>query len=869
MKQNILWILIIVLCITGGTQSRDAHRDDAAGVMTGSIIRLKNTAFNPIDGVPPVPVYLQAGRGNPVRLMQVPGPMPSAWIEEMKGLGVVFLGYLPDNTYVVYLERDKEEVLRSRREMLWFGDFHPAYKIQSGLLERTGVFEVNMMLFPDLAGRLSRSRVMQAIREAGGEVTYISDVSPVIRAVISADATQRLAALPEVHWIDRYDRPVPCMDHIKKMVGATKSFKGGFSGEGIAGEVKDAGCDYKHPDFADSMVGFDGDPRVDPHGTCTFGIVFGTGRNNMRAIGMMPDGDGIFCNWSVERADSIVNLQNIWGGLFQSNSWSQGDQDGVYSSYSNEDDLCINTYGVSMLYAAGNSGVYPGMITQDAVAKNVFGVGAIFHYNDSDLENDEWVNNSYGNTPGQGPAADNRIKPDICGVFDQIFTTDVRGEDGYDDEDYTEDFGGTSGATPIVAGVVGLTYEMYIKNYFGNNPGGAVPDNATVKALVINHAYQYDLARASRFQQGWGLADIGRIYNVGSQQVIVNGTAPVETGQILNYTIQKLPGDDPLKISLVWDDPPAMPAASKALVNDIDLKVIAPDGHFYHGNIGLSGSHASSPGGNADRKNNVENVFLNNTFPGDYLIQVAGYDIAADNHDDPGVNQKFSLVASRAVQTSSDREPFLYDQAFTPDSGFKGQLFEFTLNYLDADGDTPQVLNLVLNDVVYPMSLASGSAADGTYTLATRALENGSTNRYYFYAEDATGRTKRFPLTGVFSGPTVYNPLIFVSGDAVPGGNMRVEIYGAPKARWACAWSSEDGPWDHPAMNLTLDIGPGDVHVVKNITQAPLRLNDNGFGVKNFTLPGDATLGKKYIQAVTMYSGVWAKSNAPSFTITD
>ena len=863
MRIKLFLVFVITILVCTGIQAGSIIPRDHEK-MPGGTIHLKGYPFNPLHGEPLIPETLRAGADHPVRLMMVSGPVSSGWLDALKARGIIFLGFMQDFTYIIYLEKGRETLLASYPEVVWIGDFHPAYKIQQGLLDRAGPFEVNIVVFPDLADRMKKEKVLESIRSLGGKITSSPGRSQVIRAIVKSADLYRLAALPQVCWIDRYDPPVALMDNIKKMCGASACFKGRYSGEGIVGEVKDNGCDYKHLDFG-SMIGFDGPPTVDDHGTCTYGIVFSTGAKNLKAMGMLPSGGGVFCHWYQERTQSIINLQQTWGGLFQSNSWSQGSTDGTYTSYSFENDFCVNTYGVTMLYAGGNSGQTPKSISQDAVAKNVLGVGAIFHKNDTNLENDEWMDGGFGNTPAQGPSADNRIKPDICAPFDQVYTTDVSGEDGYSDSDYYSSFGGTSAATPIVAGVVGLTCQMYSANHFGNNPLGVMPDNATVKALVINHAYQYDMSRAIRYCQGWGLADAGRMYDVGEEQFITG--YPLQTGESHLYAVRSFGYDEPVKFTLVWDDLPAFPPVTRALINDLDLTVIASDGMVYHGNAGLVGYKYSLPGYGPDRRNNVENVFLYNPPGGDFLIEIKGYNIALDNHSSPGVNQKYSLVASRVEQVENDLAPFLFEQEVEPPNGFMGQLFEYTVNYIDPDGDAPTIMNIVLNDQEYAMTLMDGSPSNGTYYFATRDLIMGNMNRHYFYAEDGTGRSRRFPATGSFSGPTVHAPYIGISGDPVPGGTMELYIYSVPGAQWGGAWSSENGPWTSPFGGLTLDIGPGDLHPVKMLGQAPLYLDNLGYGIKSFTLPHDVTPGVKYLQAITKADESWAKSNFVTFTV--
>ncbi|MEE9151403.1 MAG: S8 family serine peptidase [Thermoplasmata archaeon] len=412
------------------------------------------------------------------------------------------------------------------------------------------------------------------------------------------------------------------------------------------GEVKDDGIDQNHPDFDGRLIGTVGSPPDAAHGTCAFGVVFSSGENDPVAKGMLPGGEGVFCDWGISRYGSINDLKNIWGGVFQSNSWSQGNLTSNYTSFSRENDWAVADFDIVMLYSVGNSGngVAPKTSSEDSVAKNVIGVGALYHYNNPFRIDDNWTDNGPNSTPSQGPASDGRVKPDLTGPFDEVYTTDSvdgDGVNGYAAGNYTN-FGGTSAATPVVAGAVGLVYQMYKENHFGNNPSGELPHASTVKAILIADAFQYDFSEANRYQQGWGGVDVGAVYFIGENHFIVDESTSLGSSQSTNYLIAPT-GSVPLKISLVWTDVPASPGANPALVNNLDLKVTAPDGTVYWGNLGLGTSKWSSSGGSADNVNNVENVFIENPISGTWTLEVIGKNI-------PFPNQAFALVASNAVE---------------------------------------------------------------------------------------------------------------------------------------------------------------------------------------------------------------------------
>ncbi len=95
----------------------------------------------------------------------------------------------------------------------------------------------------------------------------------------------------------------------------------------------------------------------------------------------------------------------------------------------------------------------------------------------------------------------------------------------------------------------------------------------------------------------------------------------------------------PFRITLAWTDYPGQPSAAKALVNDLDLEVIAPDGTHYYGNQGLYTTGQCLRSGKWDACNNVEGIIIPNALYGTYTVIVHGYSV-------PQGPQPFALVAS-------------------------------------------------------------------------------------------------------------------------------------------------------------------------------------------------------------------------------
>jgi hypothetical protein len=312
----------------------------------------------------------------------------------------------------------------------------------------------------------------------------------------------------------------------------------------------------------------------------------------------------------------------------------------------------VFNYDISIFHSAGNSGMTPYTCTQESVAKNVISVGGIFHLNTQSKSDDTWANFGPDSTPAQGPAADGRFKPDLTGPCDMIYTTDSVDGDGEDGDavgNYTSNFGGTSGATPVVSGAAGLVYQMYKEDHFGNNPSGEIPHASTVKAILIADAFQYNFAQADRYQQGWGSVDVANVYTIGDEHYIENEPTSLATSESQKFYVTPT-GGGPLKISLVWTDVPASPGANPALVNDLDLKVVDPVGTIFYGNYGLATSKWSSSGGSKDNLNNVENVFIQSPSAGTWSVEVIGANVPFEGDSSTGkVDQTYSLVATNSI----------------------------------------------------------------------------------------------------------------------------------------------------------------------------------------------------------------------------
>ena len=227
-------------------------------------------------------------------------------------------------------------------------------------------------------------------------------------------------------------------------------------------------------------------------------------------------------------------------------------------------------------------------------------------------------------------------------------------------------------AAPAVSGTLAL-----MEDYFTNTLK-YTPSPALMKALLINGARNlnpmYDfLVKNDINYQGWGLVNLTNSIPIG----LTNGTPT--TGAPTLYVDQSITnslatGDSrtffitvnsnalsaPLRVTLVWTDPPGNPAASLKLVNNLDLIVTNMNGAtnqpvFFGNDFPQGQSYSSQWNGDTnnlpqDNVNNVENVYIPGVLGTNYSITVVARDVnvnAVTSHTN-GVVQDFALVVSSA-----------------------------------------------------------------------------------------------------------------------------------------------------------------------------------------------------------------------------
>ncbi|MCM2279693.1 MAG: S8 family serine peptidase [Oligoflexia bacterium] len=475
-----------------------------------------------------------------------------------------------------------------------------------------------------------------------------------------------------------------------KIMNFDAAWKRGFMGEGQIVAIGDTGLDTGkvasiHPDFAGGVIkgyamGLGAQSWEDPmgHGTHVAGSVAGRG-----AVSSQIKGGAFESKLIIEGLWSAI-LDNLApgsdfnklmgtpyndGARIHTNSWGSAANLGGYDTFASRvDEFMWNNPDMLVLFAAGNSGEdknADGMIDENSVsspgtAKNVLTVGASENlllvggiqrphgqlrggdkkWGVPPLKDDLLSNNPDGIAAfsSRGPTSDGRLKPEIVAPGTNIVSVKSRhpkaeklwGEFlGGADYVYS---GGTSMSTPLTAGAAAVAREYLIKELAISSPSAAL-----VKAMLMHTAHdlfpgQYGIGakqelptRRPNVHEGYGRVDMDLLTSLGQETQAIDNRAGVATGeeQIVKVNVRR----GLLRATLSYTDAPASPSAAKALVNDLDLKVVSPSGQVRQLN---------------DRVNNSEMIELSGLSSGDYQIVVSGKNVPRGKNN----KQAYALMIS-------------------------------------------------------------------------------------------------------------------------------------------------------------------------------------------------------------------------------
>ncbi|MAE77380.1 MAG: hypothetical protein CMJ85_10985 [Planctomycetes bacterium] len=618
-------------------------------------IHLRYATFDPAVSQAATPKMLRGGPATKLWIVQFDGLPTEARRAALRSAGAQVHGYLPENAYVVRMSHTTQEIVARQPGVRSATYYHPAFRLEPELVaavqKTTSDDEPRKYNVVVVDKHTDKPALMKQIQAIGGKVDHEQIGSILLEVSLTRAQLAQAARFDEVLWIDRWTPSELDMNNARIQGGGNhvETF-GGFTGKGVNGHIYE-GLQSTHYDFNTTPLNVRSSGAAQSHGHCTAGIVFGNGKSNASGRGMAPDARAFYTTytsvsgsrWQV--VDTLVRTHQV---MFTTASWGGG-RTTVYTSVSADTDDIIFDHDMAWTQSQSNSSSTPSR--PQAWAKNIFSIGGVAHRNNSNPADDSWRAGG-GST---GPAADGRIKPDLCAYYDSILCSDRTGSSGYSSGDYYTNFGGTSGATPICAGHNAIAIQMFAAGTFSPQrvPNGTVwqnkPHFSTLKALQIANAAQYAFTKTStdnrREHCGWGFPNLKTMYDRRAVHYVVDETDILRQGEGMAYRIAVPASTPEFKASLCFADLPGNPSATLMRVNDLTLRVTAPNGTRYWGNVGLKDGNYSVKDGARDVGDTVENVFVKNPQAGVWTVQVGAFLVAKDSHVETStVDADFGLV---------------------------------------------------------------------------------------------------------------------------------------------------------------------------------------------------------------------------------
>lgn len=626
-------------------------------------VMLRYHPHDPLARPATIPFPLQAPPGNTLWVVQYVSPSIDEYRASLRALGAEIFQFIPWQATIARMTPDVADRVARLPFVRWVGPLDLAYRLEpelideflSGLPIPTRRYHVMQLDWTEAGHR----RFLAALEREGVEVVHPHHGSVFVDVRLTGPALRRIVARNDVLWIDRSTAIEHDVDNARTQSGA-KAIQAsgplGYTGKGIRG-YNTEGIHASHPEFA-AVSPYRNAPirhrsnLADSHGTSVNGIVFSRGAQ-ANAKGMLPDAqciaadNGVVGSMRNTIVSEAVDPNMNYRAMFMTASWGS-QRTTRYTSDSVQMDQILFKHDIAHTQSQSNAGstANPQMSRPQAWAKNVISVGGFQHMDNAVPNDDRW-----NKTGSIGPAEDGRIKPDVAAYYEDVRTTS--GSSGY-----TSTFGGTSAATPIVAGSVGLILEMFTDGLFGNklpmpatwqNRFANRPHMTTTKALLVNTARRYAMQVNNnlRVHVGYGMPDVKELYDRRNNMLVVNETEVLRQGTSRTWLTWVKPGTGELAATLCFADPAGTANTNVHRVNNLDLRVVAPDGTFYWGNRGLKSANYNTPGSTANGKDTLENVFVQNPASGIWEVRVGAPEVNRDGHvETAATDADFALVVS-------------------------------------------------------------------------------------------------------------------------------------------------------------------------------------------------------------------------------
>ncbi len=554
------------------------------------------------------------------RLLQFHQIPNDAQLQQIKNQGIELLAYIPHKTYIASiptnLNRNTLTTLNVRSvhpitaANKLYKTLHaapyPDWAVDGDDIEVSFMYYENVN-YNEVKNRLARRNITVVDHIAGARLVTVKRPQ---------DKLFQLAALPFVMSVEPTEPPIIPDDRKGRAIHRSNlintKIPGGlrYDGTGVNVLVRDDGTIGPHIDFKNRTDQSTATvSTTSNHGDGVAGIMSGAGNLDPTITGMAPGAFTYVVDYVANYAsDNTLQLHQNNQVMITNSSYSNGCNDGYTNTAIVVDNQTWQNPSLLHVFSGGNSnnqncdygaGSQWGNVTGGhKIGKNAIATANLF------------ADGTIVGSSSRGPATDGRLKPDI--------SAHGQNQVSIDPFNAYSGFGGTSAAAPGIAGVSAQLYHAY-----KDLNGGQNPESALIKAALLNSADDQGNPGPD-FTFGWGRVNAYRAFKILQDGTYFKDT--ISQSAINSHTITVPSGVKQIKVMTYWAEPAGTLLAAPALVNDIDIQLITPDGTAFQPWVLDPTPNATTLNADAvrgeDHLNNMEQVTLVDPAAGSYTLNV-------------------------------------------------------------------------------------------------------------------------------------------------------------------------------------------------------------------------------------------------------
>jgi PKD repeat protein len=468
---------------------------------------------------------------------------------------------------------------------------------------------------------------------------------------------RHLAALDQTTYVSWVQPPVASRDITSDTVSNIRAVRdtAQITGSGVKVALRELGKMDAHEDFSARLTYIDNDGSLSSmnvdHATAVTGVIGSSGVNKPAAKGVAPDVSMLAYAVGPSDTFATTDIVDAAGRGARVSNHSYGPAGlastdfGSYEVDSADWDSAIRSNNL-LVVAAGNEevgGLYK-HIDYFVGAKNticVTSASSDARAGDPSASPPVSATNGIAFYSEHGPMDEGRIKPDLAAFGGNAPGADAPPPGMVMDlgTSSTQENSGTSFSTPVVTGVAALVVQEF-KTVFGSEPNASM-----IKAILCNSAgdagnpgpdatYGFGIVNA---QEAIRQVDArkGSAYTPCLEDLVTNSATQTY--------LMDLSGIPQLRMTLCWMDVAGSPGAAKALVNDLDLQLVAPDGtKIYPFSLNANNPSALATRTGPNTVDPIEQIVIDGPMDGIWTVLVSGASI-------PNGDQPFSLCCNRSL----------------------------------------------------------------------------------------------------------------------------------------------------------------------------------------------------------------------------